>query len=138
VTKSGDLDPSVRFFTDCPERAIVATPSAVHLDLPNGAHHWNFGPGEVDIEMLLKRIRKELGVTRLLIEGGSELNAQILKQDLADELFLTVAPKIRLGRELPTYAGGEPLPKGQLLGFSLVSESRAADEVFLRYRRDRQ
>lgn len=137
VTRTGDLDPSVRFFTEVPERAIVSTPSGIELKLPNGARHWTFGPGEVDMTKLLARVRDELGVTRLLVEGGSELNAEILKEDLADELFLTVAPKVRLGRELPTYAGGEPLPKGSLLGFSIVSESRVADEVFLRYRRNR-
>ena len=138
VTRTGQIDPSVRLFAEMSERAVVATPSGVDLNLPKGARHWTFGPSEVEMTSLLARIRQELGVTRLLVEGGSELNAEILTDDLADELFLTVAPKIRLGRELPTYAGGEPLPKGSLLGFSLVSETRVADEVFLRYRRNRQ
>lgn len=137
VSRSGDLDPSVKFFSENPGRAILATTSEVKLDLPDGVRQWTFGDDDVDVTKLLHRVRDELGVSRLLVEGGSELNAEILKEDLADELFLTVAPKIRLGRELPTFAGGEPLPKGHMLGFSLLSESKIGDEVFLRYRRKR-
>jgi riboflavin biosynthesis pyrimidine reductase/predicted DsbA family dithiol-disulfide isomerase len=137
LSRSGRLDPNVRFFSEAPTRAIVATPESVALDLPEGVRHWTFPGSEVPAEALLARIRTELGVSRLLCEGGSELNAALLAADLADELFLTVAPKVRLGRGLPTYAGGEALPKGSLLDFGLVSEVRIGDEVFLRYRRDR-
>lgn len=128
VSRSGNIDPSVRFFSDAPERAVVATPPGPKL---NQVRHWTFE----NISELLGRIRRELGVTRLLVEGGSELNASLLRESLIDELFLTVAPKVRLGRELPTYAGGEPLPRGGLLKFDLISERAIGDEVFLRYRR---
>ena len=70
--------------------------------------------------------------------GGSELNAQLLKADVVDELFLTVAPKIKLGRDVPTYAGGEPLPREAILDFDLLESHVLGDEVFLRYRRRRR
>ncbi|MFN3962547.1 MAG: dihydrofolate reductase family protein, partial [Fimbriimonadaceae bacterium] len=70
-----------------------------------------------------------------LVEGGSEINAEFLRRDLVDELFLTLAPKIRLGRDLPTYAGGDPLPPGHLMNFDLLSCQPIENEVFLRYRR---
>lgn len=78
---------------------------------------------------------KAKGVERLYVLGGSELNGQLLGADLVDELFLTVAPKIRLGTDLPTYAGGDPLPRGGLLAFELIESHVVGDEVFLRYRR---
>lgn len=138
VTGSGRLDPTIRFFTEGPDKAVVATPEGVKMILPEGVRHWTFGSDRVDPAPLLERIRDELGVTRLLVEGGSELNAGFLSQDLSDELFLTVAPKLRLGTGLPTYAGGEPLPKGALHDFELISSQTVGDEVFLRYRRKRR
>lgn len=133
LSRTGDLDFGVRFFTDAPARAIVATPAGVEIGLDEGSHHIVFS----SLAELLSRLRRDFGIEHLLAEGGSELNAGLLAEDLVDELFLTVAPKVRLGRTLPTYAGGEPLPKGTLLGFRLVSVHAIEDEVFLRYRRIR-
>jgi 2,5-diamino-6-(ribosylamino)-4(3H)-pyrimidinone 5'-phosphate reductase len=92
------------------------------------------GKGRVDVAILLAKL-KEMGAKRLLCFGGSELNAQLLERDLIDELFLTIAPKVKLGRDVPTYAGGEPLPRDKMLRFQLVETHSIADEVFLRYRR---
>lgn len=78
---------------------------------------------------------REDGVQRLLIEGGSEINAVFLAADLVDELFLTVAPKVKLGREVPTIADGEPLTRAQVKSWELVSCLTQGSEVFLRYRR---
>jgi riboflavin biosynthesis pyrimidine reductase/predicted DsbA family dithiol-disulfide isomerase len=133
VTRSGRLEADVPFFTEAPGRAIAVSP--VRPDgLPEGVRHWQLPS---TMRELAQRIKEELGVSLLLVEGGSELNASLLREDLLDELFLTIAPKVKLGRGLPTYAGGEPLPRGELLGFELISERRVGDEVFLRYRRRR-
>ena len=86
---------------------------------------------------VLRRLRG-MGIERLYVLGGSELNGQLLGEDLVDELFLTVAPKVRLGTDLPTYAGGEPLPRGGLLDFQLIESHVVEDEAFLRYRRRRE
>jgi riboflavin biosynthesis pyrimidine reductase len=56
---------------------------------------------------------------------------------MVDELFLTLAPKVKLGANLPTYAGGDPLDKEDVLRWRLVGCHPIEDEVFLRYRRDR-
>jgi len=116
-----------RFFGDCPERSFVATDRK--LAAPKGVRQL---PGNLD--QLVRRLR-EMGVRRLLCEGGSEINASMLRADLVDELFLTLAPKIKLGREVPTYAGGEPLPRAQVQQYELVSSEVVRDEVFVRYRR---
>lgn len=121
VTASGDLPRDGRFFSDAPDRAHVLASGGNDLDWP----------------AVLASMRKDHGVERLLVEGGSEVNASLLAADLVDELFLTIAPKVKLGRGVPTYAGGDPLPRESLLRFALVSERRIGDEVFLRYRRVR-
>jgi riboflavin biosynthesis pyrimidine reductase/predicted DsbA family dithiol-disulfide isomerase len=88
-----------------------------------------------DMNGLLTRLRAEYGVERLVVLGGSEVNGQLLREDLVDELFLTLAPKVKLGSDVPTYAGGEPLDRQHLQRYSVVQCTVIDDEVFLRYRR---
>lgn len=131
ATQGGEL-PVNRFFTDAPERAWVIAPEGVELAVPPGVAHVSLAagwPGAL-------RALRQAGVFHLLVEGGSELNGELFGQDLVDELFLTIAPKIKLGRDLPTVAGGQPLD-GRLHQMELVSETRAGDELYLRYRRKR-
>lgn len=136
VTQSGDLPFHDRFFADRPDRALVACPKEVRL--PDGIGAVRAGKKKLDLVKLLAKLRRDFGIQRLLVEGGSELNAALLRKDLVDELFLTVAPKVRLGAGVPTYAGGKPFPKGGLQNYRLVSATPVGDEVFLRYRRDRE
>lgn len=116
VSGTGEVDRSGRFFTDDPSRAFVVSGRPV------------------DFAAVLAGLRSQ-AITNLLVEGGGELNASLFAADLVDELFLTLAPKVKLGREVPTIAEGEPLPADQLRRFSLVSMTAVQDEVFLRYRR---
>jgi len=78
---------------------------------------------------------KELGIQRLLLLGGSELNAQFFRAGLVDEIFLTFAPKIKLGRVTPTIADGEPLAREDIQQFELIGHTAVESELFLRYRR---
>lgn len=133
ATRNGDLPTESRFFTDAPEQAVVLAQQVVAAPVP-GVAVWDLRSG--GFEAALRRMRSELGIRVLAVEGGSELNASLFSADLVDELFVTVAPKLKLGRETPTLAGGEPLPRGALLRLQLLSVASVGDEVFLRYRRD--
>ena len=125
VSHGGDLPYDARYFEG--ESAVVADED---FDAPVPKRPLGNWP------TFMKGLREE-GIERLYVLGGSELNAQLLRDDLVDELFLTVAPKVRLGDNLPTYAGGEPLARDALLLFRLVESHVVEDEVFLRYRRRR-
>jgi riboflavin biosynthesis pyrimidine reductase len=118
-----------RFFSDAPEKAFVASSKTI-TSWPDGVRQLANDPGE-----LLRTLRQVHGVSNLVIEGGSEINAIFLMADLVDELFLTLAPKIKLGSDVPTYAGGNPLPRTKLMDFRMESCVPIGDEVFLRYRR---
>lgn len=135
ITKSGDVPFDAMFFAAPEAQAYVACPASSLLDLPEGIGRINAGTDEVDVVWLARYLKGELGVERLHVLGGSEINAQFLRHDLVDELFLTIAPKVKLGRDLPTYAGGEPLPKEALHNYELVENHAVGDEIFLRYRR---
>jgi len=60
--------------------------------------------GRVDLPDLLSRLGKR-GVTRLLVEGGAEVNQAFLDAGLVDQLLLFVAPKIAGGGI--TWLGGK-------------------------------
>ncbi len=92
-------------------------------------------PGRVDIPRLLRVLKAEHAVDRLLVEGGPGLNRALIDAGLVDELFLTVAPKLLPGPEAAIVAGtrgneGQD-PRRDL---TLVSVHSAGDELFLRYR----
>jgi diaminohydroxyphosphoribosylaminopyrimidine deaminase/5-amino-6-(5-phosphoribosylamino)uracil reductase len=51
------------------------------------------------------------GSTNLLIEGGAETHAEFLRQNLADELHIYVAPRIIGGSAAPSPIGGDGAEK---------------------------
>lgn len=136
ATTSGNVLAESRFFSDEPQSAwVLCTAQSTLPPLPRGVSVVRF-PGErIDWKDAVRHIREQMAVERLLVEGGSDLNGQMLGADLVDELFLTIAPKVKLGDGLPTYAGGEALPRERLQRYSLLEVHRVGDELFLRYRR---
>lgn len=137
VTRSGDVPLNNRFFTDAPERAYVLAPE----DLPEekrgrlaATNLIQAGRGGVDMAAALRRLRQEKGIMRLLCEGGPTLNDELLRAGLADELFLTLAPKLKGGARLPTVVDGQGFPPGQFLPLTLLSLYHDGDELYLRYR----
>lgn len=126
ATRDPHLDTTGKFFTE--NAWIVSGDGYRHESWP----HVLTGP---DWAALLGQIR-QLGIERLLIEGGSELNAQLLKAGLVDEIFMTLAPKLKLGRDVPTLADGEPFSRAEVQTWTLVELHRVESELFLRYRRN--
>jgi riboflavin biosynthesis pyrimidine reductase len=55
------------------------------------------------------RILGELGMRRVLVEGGGTLNAALLELDLVDEVQAYVAPVLFGGATAPTLADGPGL-----------------------------
>ncbi|MEO7453865.1 MAG: dihydrofolate reductase family protein [Fimbriimonadales bacterium] len=136
VTRSGNVLYPSRFFDDAPENAIVMCPNKAKLpDLPKAVKVLRFGEESVDWVEALEHLADVENISTLLVEGGSEVNAQLLELELADELFLTLAPKVKLGADTPTYADGSALPRERVQGFRLIESHVHEDEVFLRYRR---
>lgn len=136
ATRSGNVDKSSRFFTDAPEKAYVLTTESNRDAVPAGLQVLAFGQDETDWRKLLQFLRQNLGIQRLLIEGGSNLNSQLLRLDVVDELFMTLAPKIKLGKDVPTYADGKPLDREDVQKYELLSHQVVESELFLRYRRN--
>ena len=87
---------------------------------------------EPDPAWALRALRDELGVRRLLVEGGPTLNGELLRAGLVDEIFWTLAPKVVGGGEELTMVAGPALPGPRRL--ALVSAYLHEGELFLRYR----
>ena len=133
ASRSGTLPYDARFFET--DQAYVVSSESADLKPPEGIHSLAAGETDIDWRQLFLKLRKDLDIRRLLVSGGSELNAQLLKADLVDELFITIAPKVKLGRDVPTYADGEPLGRDALQQYQLIEHHALGDEIFIRYRR---
>ncbi len=89
--------------------------------------------GGVDLGEALKVLKAEYAVDLLLVEGGPSLNHVLISSHLADELFLTLAPKLLGGtadESLAILEGPRLSPEARNL--SLLSVHFAAGELFLR------
>ena len=100
-----------------------------------GAQVWRSPGQEVDFTVVLRRLRSEFGIKRLLCEGGGGLNDSLFRAGLVDELHLTLCPRVIGGREAPTIADGLGFQQlGDAALFELKSAKRHGDELFLTYR----
>lgn len=56
-------------------------------------------------------VLKELGINRIMVEGGATLNFELLRLGLVDEVSAYIAPLIFGGASAPTMAAGSGLPR---------------------------
>jgi riboflavin-specific deaminase-like protein len=89
--------------------------------------------GSIDFRKALEILKAEYAVDLLLVEGGPSLSYYLISQNLADELFLTLAPKLLGGatEEVLTVLEGPALVEAE--DINLLSAHLAGDELFLRY-----
>lgn len=122
------------------QRLLVAVPRGVRLpanaeEIPATILRTPADEGRVDLAWLLRALRHEHEVQRLLVEGGPGLNRSLIGAGLLDELFITVAPKLVLGQEHAIISGSAAgSAAGTHADLSLLSAHQAGDELFLRYR----
>jgi 2,5-diamino-6-(ribosylamino)-4(3H)-pyrimidinone 5'-phosphate reductase len=138
VTRNGDIPLDNRFFADAPDRAIVLTTDRIAPQArertAGRAHVRIVGSDAVDIPAAVGLLRAEFGIERLLLEGGADLNAAFFEAGIVDEVFLTIAPKVKGGAHLPTMVDGAGLPGREFVALDLRSIYRDGSEIYLRYR----
>jgi 2,5-diamino-6-(ribosylamino)-4(3H)-pyrimidinone 5'-phosphate reductase len=71
-----------------------------------GAHVIVAGKDHVELPLLMKILRQEFGVKKLMIEGGPTLNWHMLHDRLVDEIRLIHLPFIVGGSDTPSLVGG--------------------------------
>lgn len=138
VTRSGELPLDNRFFTDAREKAIVFAPATLSPQardrLGTRATVRIVGEEGIDVREAARILRTEFNIRTLVLEGGASLNFAFFEAGLVDELFLTIAPKIKGGAHLPTVVDGPGLPDRQFIPLQVLSLYHDGDELYLRYR----
>jgi 2,5-diamino-6-(ribosylamino)-4(3H)-pyrimidinone 5'-phosphate reductase len=78
---------------------------------------------------------EELGVKRLLVEGGGGLMWDFVKPNLIDELYVTLTPRILGGRDAPTLVDGAGFNPREVVNLKLKQCRRVGDELYLVYKK---
>ncbi len=135
VSGSLELPWDAPLFTAGNGRVLIATVSGD--DIPETATSVRLlrQPGGIDLTALMSHLRVERGIRALLCEGGPRLHAQLVEQELVDELFVTHAPKLAGG-------GGPGLFTGlgarvRQLELAWLLHEPTSGELFGRYRQAR-
>jgi len=134
ATSSGDIPLEGNLIVGEGQEVLVITHEDVSLH--SGEHRVlrlsAQSPGKLDLAEALELLKAEHGVELLLVEGGPRLNYSLISDHLADELFVTLAPKLLGGTPEESLAilNGPILAPREL---DLLSAHLADDELYLRY-----
>lgn len=92
------------------------------------------GKTDLHLEQVLKKLRKEFGIKRLLLEGGGKINGSFLAANLIDEVSVLLAPIADGSIGTPSLFDARER-KGPARHLKLVSfEKRKGDLLWLRYK----
>ncbi len=134
---SGDLDTSVRFFSQPITRWLLTGEV--------GAKRWQqteyfeqvwitslAAEGQVDWLKIWEKLAAQ-GWGQIAVLGGGQLTAGLFEAGLVDELWLTVCPLVLGGRAAPTPVDGVGFLAGDAPRLKLLSVEQQDDELFLHY-----
>ena len=102
ISRSGDVPTDIPLFSDPGSRVVVFTSAALDTSsLAAQVDVVRLDPGELTLTTMMRRLRSAFDVRSLLCEGGPTLFGALLQEDLVDELFLSLAPKLTGGGTAP-------------------------------------
>jgi riboflavin biosynthesis pyrimidine reductase len=136
------IDPKSDFFYSQEFEAVVfitsaAPSSTVERITATGRSVEMISESSDNIAELLAIARSKYGVKLLVCEGGPSINGALIGHGVADEFFMTFAPKIVGGGKHPVELP-QPLDRDRLQALQAVSSCYVSEtgELFLRYRID--
>jgi 2,5-diamino-6-(ribosylamino)-4(3H)-pyrimidinone 5'-phosphate reductase len=141
VTRAA-LKPHSKFLREGPARVVIFTThqtskGQIAFLRSQGADVYTDDSDRVDLVNALL-ILKQLGINRLMVEGGATLNFELLRLGLVDEVTAYVAPLIFGGKSAPTLAAGSGLERSAAIPLKLIQvESWEEGGVVLKYQLER-
>ena len=116
VVSEANVEPHAKFLREGGAKVVIFTTNRTSkgkLDLlrSQGVEVFLHAGERVDLTHMMQTLA-ELGVERLMVEGGATLNFELLRLGLVDEVYAFVAPMIFGGVSAPTLAAGTGLPRG--------------------------
>jgi riboflavin-specific deaminase-like protein len=134
MSRSGDVPIDIPLFSDPGSRVVVFTPHGLDTSsLQAQVDVVRLDAGELTLTTMMRRLRSTYDVHSLLCEGGPTLYGALLQEDLVDELFLSLAPKLTGGGTAPAITAGPEL--AELRSLSLVWALELDSALYLRYAR---
>ena len=89
----------------------------------------NFKKAKKDFNIVIEKLNK-MALKRIMIEGGGEINASVLKTGKADEVLLFIAPIIVGGRNAKTFVEGNGVKYiKDSLRFKKIEVKKFADDI---------
>ena len=141
IVSNADLEPASGFLTAGPARIVIFTTqktSKKKLEFlrERGVELFVHNTERVDLPQALHTL-KELGIQRLMVEGGATLNFELLRLGLVDELTAYIAPMVFGGESAPTMAAGSGLVRSAAIPLKLIDAEALEDGgVLLKYHLD--
>lgn len=138
VVTEARLDMDSNFLNEGPASIVIFTTrwtSKHHISLlkSRGVDVYVDDSEKVNLLRALETL-KEIGVERLMVEGGATLNFELLRLGLVDEVNAYMAPMIFGGTNAPTMAAGSGLERDEAIPLKLISaESWEDGGVLLKY-----
>jgi riboflavin biosynthesis pyrimidine reductase len=103
----------------------------------DGASYIFAGKTKIDLAVALETLNRELGIERLMLEGGGGANGALLRAGLIDEISLVISPSIDGSSGAPTVfnSGDADLGPAPIEKMTLAShEVLNGGAVWLRYK----
>ncbi|MEX2533494.1 MAG: dihydrofolate reductase family protein [Nitriliruptoraceae bacterium] len=134
VTVTARLDPAAKVFQNPNEQPLVLVPAGVDAThLSDVAQIVRVGSVVAGIDAVaIRQQLAELGLHRILLEGGPRLNAAFALADQIDECFVTIAPTLVSGDGRRMIETGAEVHRR----FRVASVYLHDGDLLLRYVRD--
>ncbi len=132
VSGSLDLPADLPLLADPSSRVVIVTASNSSIDGVEADVSYLRQPPDLSLTGAMRTLRTDHGVRSVLCEGGPHLNSALFHENLVDELFLCISPRIAGEPSEPASLEGVALPTP--VDLSLVSLHEAEDHLFFRYR----
>lgn len=138
IVSEANLKPDSRFLTTGPAKIVIFTTRrtskhSISLLESFGVDVYLDDSEKVNLPKALESL-KQIGVERLMVEGGATLNYELLRLGLVDEVNAFVAPMIFGGADAPTMAAGPGLERSEAIPLKLVNAEAWEDGgVLLKY-----
>jgi riboflavin biosynthesis pyrimidine reductase len=134
LTRSGRLPLEIPLFSEPQARVVVFSGAKVELGTSAAqVEIVRVAPAELSFARALGHLRSEHRVQALLCEGGPRVLSALLYEEVLDELFLSLAPKLVGGAPAVTITAGAE--RDELAQARLAGVLERAGTLFLRYQR---
>lgn len=124
-------DPHSKFLHEGQAKVVIFTTNRTSRDQleflrSQGAEVFVHTSARVDLTHAMQTLN-ELGVKRLMVEGGATLNFELLRLGLVDEVSAFIAPMIFGGESAPTMVAGAGWERGGAVHLKLNTVERWDD-----------